>query len=583
MKRILLPIVGCAVFLGCWAILLGWAGVSPLAAADPSRPVYIFLSSTVDDHINTDISEDRIRRMVGMLEKVRAQAPSAGINATLLFSGAMSEQLEKQNGDQLLDFIKASRNSGLLHAGYDGSNEPSSVRHPLMDFTGATNAEDRWSRRLASADQVLTAARDPLTGALLPNGSGGLKKMQEVFGPASYIRGVFLVLHNSLGPMVEVGSDTEIVHALERLNTNAVMEGIADSSPAHAGSSNYRGWVAALSTVLGADPDSSPELFWQDGRLRSSEDGKSDLRLFRASAGVVSLKKALAGMDRSRIRILHIQIANQTNHAKPMPTHARPDVPLTYAYLHPEQPKYPAELRHSKAETDAAYANEEAVLHYLAAEFFPANPGSRFVSSEDLKRMTPPAWGYDLGTDKLRAAVQEMLAAWGDAPQPPKFLRVEGHFLSEADLFGVLADALAQMNRTGSLPATVRVPHIFGPIRTAQPQPPVLGEATVASVAQTCTRLADESHHESWTPIPRNAVPSEVVVGGLVVSPSQFLRLMAEALVASAAETRLTIKPTEMFWGRPAVFYRRRPLTEIGSSWTFKPAPIRAEDSAAGR
>jgi hypothetical protein len=279
-------------------------------------------------------------------------------------------------------------------------------------------------------------------------------------------------------------------------------------------------------------------------------------------------------MDRSRIRILHVLIGNQANHAKPNFPPLRPDVPLAYAYLHPDQPKYPAELRRTRAETDASYKAEDAVLNYLVSEFFPANPGSRFVSTADLKSVTAPAWGYDLRMDRLRPAIEQMVAGWGDDKRLPDFLRVEDRFLSETDLFAVLADALAQRDRTGSLPPAVRVPHVFGPIRTSQPEPPVLGTATGVSVARVCARLADELHYDTWTPIPRNAVPSEIAIGGLVLTPAQFLRLMAEALVAPSPESRLSIKATDMFWGREPVFYRRRPATEIGSAWTFKPAPI---------
>jgi hypothetical protein len=565
MKRIL-PLVLCAVWIG-------WRAVSSLAAAAPPLPVYIFLTSTIDDPINTDISEDRIRRIIGMLEKYRGRTPSAGIGATLLFSGAMSEELEKHN--QLLDLLKTSLRSGLIQAGYDGSAEPTFFRHPALDTTGGATPEDHWNARLVLTERLLTAARNPLTGETLPTGSGGLKKMQEVLGPAAYIRGIYLTLANMYHPMQETGPDSEIVQVLQRYNTTAVMEGLADTNVAHAGSDNYRGWVDALSTALSQDPDTSPELFWQDGMLRSSEDGKRDLRLFRASQGVDDFKKYLAGLDRSRIRIVHVQIGNQANHAKPNPARVRPDVPLFYAWTHPDAPKYPAALRHSQAEIDAAYAKEDAVLNYLQSEFFAANPGSRFVSTADLKSMTPPAWGYELRMDSLRPAIQQMIAAWGDDKHPPRFLRVEGHYLSEADLFAVMADALAQMYRTGAMPTTVRVPHVFGPIRTAQPSSPTSGEVVAGSVARVSARLVEELNYDKWTPIPRNAVPSAVVINGLALNPAQFLRLMAEAVVAPSAETKLTIKPSEMFWGPEPIFYRRRPIGELGAAWTYKPAPIK--------
>ena len=564
MKRIV-AIVLCA---AC----AGWQAVFSLAALAPPQPVFIFLTSTIDDPINTDISEDRIRRMIAMLEKHRGQTPSARIGATLLFSGAMSEELEKQH--QLLDLLKASQRSGLIEAGYDGSAEPTFFRHQGLDFSAGSTPEDHWNARLVLAERLLTAARNPLTGETLPTGSGGLKKMQEVLGPAAYIRGIYLTLGNMYHPMQETGPDSEIVQVLQRYNTTAVMEGLADTNVAHAGSDNYRGWVNALSTALSQDPDTSPELFWQDGRLRSSEDGKRDLRLFRASQGVDDFKKYLAGLDRSRIRIVHIQIGNQANHAKPNPARVRPDVPLFYAWTHPTDPKYPGALRHSEAEIDAAYAKEDAVLNYLQREFFTANPGSRFVSTADLKNMTPPAWGYELHMDSLRAAVQQMIAALGDDKHPPRFLRVEGHYLSEADLFAVMAEALAQMYRTGAMPATVRVPHVFGPIRTAQPSSPAAGDVVAGSVARVAARLVEELNYDKWTPIPRNAVPSAVVINGAALNPAQFLRLMGEAVVAPNAETKLTIKPSDMFWGPEPIFYRRRPISELGAAWTYKPAPI---------
>jgi len=50
---------------------------------------------------------------------------------------------------------------------------------------------------------------------------------------------------------------------------------------------------------------------------------------------------------------------------------------------------------------------------------------------------------------------------------------------------------------------------------------------------------------------------------------------MAEAMVAPSPETKLTIKPSDMFWGPEPIFYRRRPISELGAAWTYKPAPIK--------
>jgi len=58
------------------------------------------------------------------------------------------------------------------------------------------------------------------------------------------------------------------------------------------------------------------------------------------------------------------------------------------------------------------------------------------------------------------------------------------------------------------------------------------------------------------------------------VNPAQFLRLMAEALVAPTSDTKLTIKPTDIFWGRDEVYIRTRSLADEGGAWTYKPAPL---------
>jgi len=549
-------------------------GVVVLTGAPPApKPVYFYLGTTIDDHINTDITQDRLRRILPLLERYRRENPQ--VSATLLFSGAMSEELRNHNADNhLLDRIKAAIASGAIEAGYDGSGEPSYKSHPLVNLRPNGSPEENWGERVTSAGKVLTAARDPLTGEVRSKESGGLIRMQETLGPASFIRGVYLAMPNLFGPMVDAGIDSEIVHVLRRYNGDAVMQGLADSDTAHLPSPDYRGWVDAFSTMLSPDEDTSPELYWADGVLRSSEDGKRDLRLFRAGSGVDALKKVLAGLDRSRIRIVHIEIGSQRDYAKSMPGHVRPDTPLNYAYQHLDHPRYPDELRYSRAEIDAAFANQDAVLRYLTAEFIPANPGSRFVATKDLKTMTPPGSGYDIPMTTLRPAIRQMAQAWRESSELPKYLRIGNYYLSDADLFAVMAGALADRNRSGRLPDSVRVPFVFGPLRTSQPEHPAGGVVTSAAVAAVCARFADNLRGGTWTPVPLNAVPSEIAVAGQLLTPAQFLRLMAEALSTDAADAKLTIRPTDMFWGRDANYYRRRSLDEDGAAWTFKPAAI---------
>jgi hypothetical protein len=547
--------------------------------APPRQPVYVFVTSSVGDYVNADMSEERLRRSLASLEKYRKADP--GLTATLYLSGAMSDALAQHNDrDHLLDFVRGYIAQGAVRPAYDGTEEPTYERRPMLNFSGAKDAEDRWLIRMDSAKELLTQARDPLTGAPLPGKSGGLKRMQEVFGEATVIRGVLLQFPNVWGAVSEVGDDGEIVNVIRQLNKNAIMVGLSETDLAHTSGSMFRPWASDFSKVMSPEANTSPELFWQENVLRVSETSTSDWRTFRAEDGVEKLKAALAALDRSHVRVLHVELGGERMYVKPSPpSQGRVIMPLTWAWAHPDAPLFPSDLRFSAEQTEAKYAQQDEVLKFLASEFLPANPGSRFVSATDLKSLAKPGVGYDVSVEKLRGSVGDMLAAWGDKATPPAFLKVDDRYLSLADLFEVLADSLAQRSRSGKFPVSVRVGRVFGPVLAAAPKPSAEGEVSADSVARTAAKLIDAMHDDEWNPRPRNAVPSPIQIDGFTLSPAQFLRLMAEALVAPSPDTMLRIKPTEMFAGRVMRYYTRRLFSDLGAPWTYKPAVI---DASAG-
>jgi hypothetical protein len=368
--------------------------------------------------------------------------------------------------------------------------------------------------------------------------------------------------------MVEVGVDAETVHELGRYNTGAIMFGVLDRNPIHL--SVYRQWYTGFSKDMSPAPDTPPELYWQENVLRSSESSGLDNRLFRASGGAEAFQKVAEKLDRSKIRIIHAELANPRNYL----AESFKQTPLAFAYDHPDQPALPPEARLAAAGVDAAYAKEEAFLKLLTDDYFPANPGDRFVSSADLKHMAGPSTGYSVPMDTLRSELAGVVKTWGSGTTPPKYLRVDGHYLSLADLFQVMTDALAELNRTDKLPQSVRVTAVYGPAETSTDQGPGQGEVTVGSVARVCAGLTARLHDTAWSPNPKNSIPFHVAVDGIDLNAAQFLRLMAEALVNPSPDAKLQVKATEMFWGRNATFYRARSLRDEGATWTYKPAVL---------
>jgi hypothetical protein len=223
---------------------------------------------------------------------------------------------------------------------------------------------------------------------------------------------------------------------------------------------------------------------------------------------------------------------------------------------------------------NANYAKEDALIKWLLEDYFPATPGSRFVSNADLKQMAAPATGFSVSVDSLHAAVTDMLKIWGNNTYLPNYFRVDGHYLSLADMFQVLTDALAKLNRTGKLPESVQVARVYGPIETPGDHGPAVGEVTVASVARVCAGITDRLHDNTWSPLPKNAIPSRLTVDNIEVNAAQFLRLMAEALVAPSPETKLSLKMTYMVSQATETCPTTHAVSELGATWTFKPAPL---------
>src|ERR1700722_16721363 len=162
-------------------------------AGSPSgdKPVYVYLYARVTDHVNLDVSEDRLRRILPMIERYRKAPPEQHVSATILFSGSVSQAFADRNSQtHIVDFVQDFVQRGVIEPGYDGTDEPTYKRRPLIDLPKTKTAEERWLARRTAAEAFLTEARDPLTGAAEPGKAGGLKKMQEVFGQAACITGL---------------------------------------------------------------------------------------------------------------------------------------------------------------------------------------------------------------------------------------------------------------------------------------------------------------------------------------------------------------------------------------------------------
>jgi len=538
-------------------------GTSAFSAQD-KQPVFIYLFSKYGDFVNIEMTEHRLHDTVSLVEKIRQKYPESQASVTMLFSGALSQALVERNAKTgIKDFLVDAARRGIIEIGYDGTDEPTYSYRPLAAPDLRMPAEARWKVHGDSAEQFLTEARDVATGRVQKGKSGGLKAMQEVFGEAVCIKGL----------NVGLGIDSEYVHHLGRLNTKAILWGLPDPNPA-LNIHGYRGSVEQFGLAMSPIPNSSPEFNWVNHYLRLSETSNAAVRVVAAQEGAEAIKKVVTAVDRSRVRMVHVELGDVRMYLSQFFDAGELFPPLKVAYNHPDHPNLPQEAFADAKQLEEKQASQEALMQWLAGDFMRGNAGSTFISSGTLAKMSPSNVGQSISVAELQRAVASTLKAWGDNTYPPDYLVVGNQYLSLADTFQVLCDVLADQSRTGRRPETVRIRQIFGPIDIVDEHGPALGSVTATAVARVAADLATRLRDESWKDIPANAVPVWVDVEGLHLTSGQFLRLMAESLVAENPSAAIKIKMTYSISGNGMGYPKQRSPVEQGGTWTFKPAPL---------
>jgi hypothetical protein len=411
-------------------------------------------------------------------------------------------------------------------------------------------------------EQFLTESRD-LFGLEEKRRAGGLKAMQQVFGEAACITG--------LTP--ELGGDSEFVHALSRHNVKAIMWGIPDPDPAR-NVHGYRGSAEGFGYYMSPEPRFSPELNWVDNRLRSSETSDAAMRVVSLVEGPEAIKDVLEKIDRKHTRIIHVEVGDRRAYLSENYRSGFLYPPLRFAYDHPERPQLPPEGAAAEKEIAASLARQQAALEWLTGQFLPANGGSRFVSSSELRSMAAPIAGETIPVAELEAAAKPFLKSWSTETYLPNHVSVGDRYLSLADTFYVLANVLAEQHKSGKRPASVRVAPVFGPLETLEDHGPALGAVTAGAVNRMCTTLAGRLNDRAWKAMPANMIPTWLEIEGLRVNGAQFLKLMFESLLAASPNAKIKVQMTNMLSAAGLVYPKMRMPIDQGGTWTFRPAPL---------
>jgi hypothetical protein len=542
------------------------------AEAKKKQPVLVLLYSRFDDHINIGVGEDRLFRLLNLVEKLRKEYPSYPISVSCEFSGTFAEELTKTpTGKGYIDRLKRLADAGAVYVGYIGENEPTYRNRPKVLLTKQMTAEQRWLEQTNAAESFLNDFKDPLTGEPTRGRPGGLLEVQKALGDP--------VILGTFAP--KLGGEAPYFHQLLRMNLQPIVPGFPDPYF----TMNIHGYRLSAVTIGSKSmvpvPEASSELFWDTNFLRASFTSTNDIRQFNADEGKESLTKLIEKLDRSRVRLLQIEVVGYSRYLNKWPDGTPKLHPLVWAYDHPEAAEIPNGIRAFLGINDIekSYASEEEVLRWLLTDFLPANARSKVVNPRELLKMAKTPVGTDVSAKTLKEAANDWIArSKKEINMSPTYVQAGGTYLSAADLFQLLANSLAVSAQGQKPPEKVRLTHIYGPILLEEPESTTPSAVvTAGEVARVAATLTPKLNDQTWRPVPWNAVPSKIEIAGQHVNPAQFLALMVEAYLAPSQDTPIKLRYFLPLTAPGYFFPRQTETRDGGHMWTLRPAVLRLE------
>jgi hypothetical protein len=562
-------LAACAV--GAFAAFLLAADSAPVSP----QPVLVLLYSRYYDHSHPDLISTRLNRLLPQVERLSRQYPGARPSVLLQFSGTVAQLLHENQAMRFPEKIKALQARKLIEVGYTGEDEPSYLNRPKPDILVPDTPEARWTARAEAAAKFLNDFKDPVTGESVPGLSGGLKRVQEIFGPVAFISGA--------NPnRMASGGDSAIVHEVRRLNDSAVLTGIGPAD-VRRGIEGYSTSAPSFSQMMSPEPSTSPEVYWADGFLRLSSTSLRDNKPITTDETPEAMASIFSKLDRKRVRVIRLEIGGYLRYMTKRSDGSVLYDPMEWLYFHPDEPHIPFTMKPfvEPLTVEKGYRNEEAVLRWLCETFFPENPGSRFVSINDLKQMTDDPESAQVAPERLRAIANDLDRQYSArSNEVANFVTADGRYFSLAEAFTALAEGLARMNADPT-PAPVHVGFVYGPLETLDKAGPMKVSVKVSEVMEAAAAIALKLRSQTWQTAPSNALPAVVDFGTARVNTAQMLRLMTLAYLNPDRDKTLTIGSIMMYSPAAFMFPKNTAISDSGAGWTYKPAPLRLSSASA--
>ena len=515
-------------------------------------PLFVFVFTHTEDHINHEHSEERYQRLGPMVRDFATDNPDAHLVWTLQFQGADAQTVAERNAEtQIVTDLTALASDGLIHFGYHGHHEPTYQNRATTSLT----AESTWEEVVAAVDELVSCEKEPYLGDCIVPTGGGIMAVERSFGDVEVVSGV------AVGDGLVGWESRGGHHAIaQRTPHRMIGFGFTDHGPDTY--PTYDEVVDQIMTILSPSIETSGSMFWMDDAIRINDgDPTQDAHSVPLHNNPRRVRQVIESVERSRPHVINALLGSKYLYTQSGIS------PTGYAYSHPDAPQLTEDHLLDRAAIDQNYANTETNLAYLAG-FFESNPGSRFVGPNEIISLVAPDAYWGVNVTELDAVASWLYHHWDDGP--PAFLSDGQEFYSLRDALGLFATALSE-----DLPNLVDITLFFGPLEAVEGTEVTLSAADIDDLAGQITGFMEAD--STWETTPSNIVPSSFETANGTVSTAQALYAMALLYASRRAGTPLETVDVPATTATPETYDL---LLEIGclacvdTAWSLKPARI---------
>lgn len=504
-----------------------------------NAPIYFYLFTHTEDHINHELSEERYWRGGEIISSLAETYPDTVPTWTIEFMGADAKTITDRNEETgLVDYLLELNQAGLVEFGYHAHHDPSYMNRPQKDLS----KNFTWDEAYSAIHTWVTCEKDPLYGGCVAEDGGGLQAILNSFDQVEVVTGVGL----TDGALIERSAGSQAIK--DELPDRWLGFGFPDHGAALEGQ-NYSEIRDELMTLLSPTADTSSGTLWLDNAIRINDGAPVEgTESINAEKGVRTAAQKLNGVTRNSPIVLNVGYVSKYVYT------VTGTSPTKYGYANPEDPELPDEWLESRKNIELAYAEIEKTLNYLLGEFLPKNDGSQFVNSDEVVELFTSEDFWHVDEKELYQISLWILNEWNGAP--PSYTYDGEDFYSLTDAFYLLHAGLKNEFPTNGI-----VSEYMGPWSDA--------ESESAGMIWT-----DEL--EKWIAgFEENQIPEKISIGNREWNSAQVLYALAY-LYASEYNKQT---PSSIFVEVSSAETEASPLLEdlgcancLDTAWSLKPA-----------